>query len=151
MNIEETLRARGYSPGDRLWTAMVNHLAGTPSCTCDVIDITEMGSHARKSLAVPDGGCPVHGEKGDWTDVSQIIASGGDGETDTSAVESGTVDDVSEPDWGCCDRPKPRIHEQSNRFFCGNCLLWLDQREGTPAVDADEGTVGQSPEGKESE
>lgn len=120
------------------------------TCTCEVIDATELGSHVRKTLRIPDSGCPVHGP----ADVSSVAPehseSGGDGETDTSAVESGIVGDVSEPDWGCCDRPRPRIHEQTNRFFCGNCLLWLtgsnDEASGTTPNDADEGTVGQSPE-----
>ena len=39
-------------------------------------------------------------------------------------------------DWGCCDDPQPRIHEQSGRMFCRSCRRFLDvqrsdEREGT--------------------
>lgn len=119
-------------------------------CTCETVDVTGFDDVQRQIVEVSDPACPVHGTADVSTDVGKPAMAGARGETDTNARESGIVDDVSEPDWGCCDRPKPRIHEQTNRFFCGNCLLWLtgsnDKASGTTPNDADEGTVGQSPE-----
>lgn len=53
----------------------------------------------------------------------------------------------------CCDRPKPMLQEQENRFFCANCRRWLEsgtiqQGEGTTPEPTDTEVVGEAKENR---
>lgn len=104
-------------------------------CTCTIEDVTSLGDARRSYIQVPDPGCRVHGDdmrerakfeatigglKLDQAFIDEILAKPGLDEADR-------ISDVEPVTPTCCDKPKPRIHHGSSRFFCASCRRWLDR------------------------
>jgi hypothetical protein len=95
----------------------------------DLVETTMFGDTARTFFAASGGtvylesnDCPMHG-KFDTVQVDDV---------------PDTVEHVNpESIWDCCEKPSPRIHEQSGRFFCGSCRHWLDRVQSDARASGD--------------
>jgi len=120
------------------------HMATTNStnlaCTCTTVDVTTIGDATRKTMTTVDPSCPFHGQMS-LMKPGDVMVLEGLYDINGEKVDSIVLDDLKDgnvpevepeeprvPDgWDCCDDPKPLVHHQSGRFFCGNCRRWLDQ------------------------